>query len=32
LKLSPVNNIPLASEILDSKKLEDFLDKTQEFT
>jgi len=32
LKLSPVNNIPLASEILDNKKLESFLEKTKEFT
>lgn len=32
LNLSPVNDIPKANEILDSKKLEDFLEKTKEFT
>jgi type I restriction enzyme M protein len=32
LKLQPVNDIPLAKDILDSKKLENALAKTKEFT
>jgi len=32
LKLQPVNDIPNAKDILDSKKLEDALKKTKEFT
>ncbi len=32
LNLAPVNDIPKANEILDEKKLENFLKKTKEFT
>lgn len=32
LSLQPVNDIPKANEILNKKKLEDFLSKTREFT
>jgi type I restriction enzyme M protein len=32
LKLQPVNDIPFAKDILDSKKLQDALSKTKEFT
>jgi len=32
LKLSPVNNIPNAKDILDNSKIDEFLSKTKEFT